>query len=123
MKNCSDFGIELKDFASPDRGIVHIIGPELGATQPGKTIVCGDSHTSTHGAFGALAFGIGTTEVAHVLATQCMLQRKPKSFAINLTGTLQPGVSAKDIVLRIIGEIGVDGGTGYAVECGTRIAR
>jgi 3-isopropylmalate/(R)-2-methylmalate dehydratase large subunit len=116
MKNCSDFGIELKDFASPDRGIVHIIGPELGATQPGKTIVCGDSHTSTHGAFGALAFGIGTTEVAHVLATQCMLQRKPKSFAINLNGTLQPGVSAKDIVLRIIGEIGVDGGTGYAVE-------
>ncbi|MDH3507431.1 MAG: aconitase family protein, partial [Gammaproteobacteria bacterium] len=89
MKNCSDFGIELKDFTSPDRGIVHVIGPELGATQPGKTIVCGDSHTSTHGAFGALAFGIGTTEVAHVLATQCMLQRKPKSFAINLNGTLQ----------------------------------
>lgn len=116
MKNCSDFGIELKDFTSPDRGIVHVIGPELGATQPGKTIVCGDSHTSTHGAFGALAFGIGTTEVAHVLATQCMLQRKPKSFAINLDGTLQRGVSAKDIVLRIIGEIGVDGGTGYAVE-------
>ncbi|NIW24499.1 MAG: 3-isopropylmalate dehydratase large subunit, partial [Gammaproteobacteria bacterium] len=116
MKNCDEFGIELKDFASPDRGIVHIIGPELGATQPGKTIVCGDSHTSTHGAFGALAFGIGTTEVAHVLATQCMLQRKPKSFAINLNGTLPRGVSAKDIVLRIIGEIGVDGGTGYAVE-------
>ena len=116
MKNCSEFGIELKDFTSPERGIVHIIGPELGATQPGKTIVCGDSHTSTHGAFGALAFGIGTTEVAHVLATQCMLQRKPKSFAINLNGTLQRGVSAKDIVLRIIGEIGVDGGTGYAVE-------
>lgn len=116
MKNCSEFGIELKDFASPDRGIVHIIGPELGATQPGKTIVCGDSHTSTHGAFGALAFGIGTTEVAHVLATQCMLQRKPKSFAINLNGALQRGVSAKDIVLRIIGEIGVDGGTGYAIE-------
>jgi len=116
MKNCSEFGIELKDFTSPDRGIVHVIGPELGATQPGKTIVCGDSHTSTHGAFGALAFGIGTTEVAHVLATQCMLQRKPKSFAINLNGTLQSGVSAKDIVLRVIGEIGVDGGTGYAVE-------
>ena len=116
MKNCSDFGIELKDFTSPDRGIVHVIGPELGATQPGKTIVCGDSHTSTHGAFGALAFGIGTTEVAHVLATQCMLQRKPKSFAINLDGTLQRGVSAKDIVLRIIGEIGVAGGTGFAVE-------
>lgn len=116
MKNCSDFGIELKDFTSPDRGIVHVIGPELGATQPGKTIVCGDSHTSTHGAFGALAYGIGTTEVAHVLATQCMLQRKPKSFAINLDGSLQSGVSAKDIVLRIIGEIGVAGGTGYAVE-------
>jgi len=116
IKNCSDFGIELKDFTSPDRGIVHIIGPELGATQPGKTIVCGDSHTSTHGAFGALAFGIGTTEVAHVLATQCMLQRKPKSFAINLAGKLRPGVTAKDIVLRIIGEIGVDGGTGHVIE-------
>jgi 3-isopropylmalate/(R)-2-methylmalate dehydratase large subunit len=116
IKNCSDFGIELKDFTSPDRGIVHIIGPELGATQPGKTIVCGDSHTSTHGAFGALAFGIGTTEVGHVLATQCMLQRKPKSFAINLTGSLRPGVTAKDIVLRIIGEIGVDGGTGHVIE-------
>ncbi len=116
IKNCSEFGLELKDFNSPDRGIVHIIGPELGATQPGKTIVCGDSHTSTHGAFGALAFGIGTTEVGHVLATQCMLQRKPKSFAINLSGALRKGVTAKDIVLRIIGEIGVAGGTGYAIE-------
>jgi 3-isopropylmalate/(R)-2-methylmalate dehydratase large subunit len=116
IKNCDEFGIELKDFASPDRGIVHVIGPELGATQPGKTIVCGDSHTSTHGAFGALAFGIGTTEVGHVLATQCMLQRKPKSFAINLNGALPAGVTAKDIVLRIIGEIGVDGGTGHVVE-------
>jgi len=116
MTNCREFGIELKDFTSPDRGIVHVIGPELGATQPGKTIVCGDSHTSTHGAFGALAFGIGTTEVGHVLATQCMLQRKPKSFAINLDGSLQRGVTAKDIVLRIIGEIGVDGGTGHAIE-------
>jgi 3-isopropylmalate/(R)-2-methylmalate dehydratase large subunit len=116
IKNCKEFGLELKDFNSPDRGIVHIIGPELGATQPGKTIVCGDSHTSTHGAFGALAFGIGTTEVGHVLATQCMLQRKPKSFAINLSGALRKGVTAKDIVLRIIGEIGVDGGTGYAIE-------
>jgi 3-isopropylmalate/(R)-2-methylmalate dehydratase large subunit len=116
IKNCSEFGIDLKDFASPDRGIVHVIGPELGATQPGKTIVCGDSHTSTHGAFGALAFGIGTTEVGHVLATQCMLQRKPKSLAINLDGNLPKGVTAKDIVLRIIGEIGVDGGTGHVVE-------
>ena len=116
VKNCEEFGLELKDFRSPDRGIVHIIGPELGATQPGKTIVCGDSHTSTHGAFGALAFGIGTTEVGHVLATQCMLQRKPKSFAINLDGALPPGITAKDIILRIIGEIGVDGGTGYAIE-------
>jgi 3-isopropylmalate/(R)-2-methylmalate dehydratase large subunit len=116
IRNCAEFGIELKDFTSPDRGIVHIIGPELGATQPGKTIVCGDSHTSTHGAFGALAFGIGTTEVGHVLATQCMLQRKPKSLAINLEGRLQNGVTAKDIVLRIIGEIGVDGGTGHAIE-------
>lgn len=116
IKNCSDFGIDLKSFDSPDKGIVHIIGPELGITQPGKTIVCGDSHTSTHGAFGALAFGIGTTEVGHVLATQCMLQRKPKTFAINLEGTLQSGVTAKDIILKIIGEIGVDGGTGYAIE-------
>src|SRR5690606_4466921 len=99
-----------------ERGIVHVIGPELGATQPGKTIVCGDSHTSTHGAFGALAFGIGTTEVGHVLATQCLLQRKPKTFAITLDGTLAPGVTAKDVILKIIGAIGVDGGTGYVVE-------
>lgn len=116
IKNCSEFGIPLKSFDSPDRGIVHIIGPELGITQPGKTIVCGDSHTSTHGAFGALAFGIGTTEVGHVLATQCMLQRKPKTFAINIEGKLQNGVTAKDIILKIIGKIGVDGGTGYAIE-------
>jgi 3-isopropylmalate/(R)-2-methylmalate dehydratase large subunit len=115
-KNCRDFGIDLRGFSSPERGIVHVIGPELGATQPGRTIVCGDSHTSTHGAFGALAFGIGTTEVAHVLATQCMLQRRPKTFAINLEGSLPRGVSAKDIILSIIGEIGVDGGTGHAVE-------
>jgi len=115
-KNCRDFGINLRGFSNPERGIVHIIGPELGATQPGRTIVCGDSHTSTHGAFGALAFGIGTTEVAHVLATQCMLQRRPKTLAINLEGSLPRGVSAKDIILSIIGEIGVDGGTGHAVE-------
>ena len=115
-KNCADFGIELRSFTSAEKGIVHVIGPELGATQPGKTIVCGDSHTSTHGAFGALAFGIGTTEVGHVLATQCLLQRRPKTFAINLDGRLQPGVTAKDIILKIIGTIGVGGGTGHAIE-------
>jgi 3-isopropylmalate/(R)-2-methylmalate dehydratase large subunit len=115
-KNCQDFGIKLRGFSSPERGIVHVIGPELGATQPGKTIVCGDSHTSTHGAFGALAFGIGTTEVGHVLATQCMLQRRPKTFAVNLEGSLPAGVAAKDIVLSIIGETGVDGGTAHAIE-------
>ncbi|MFL2546703.1 MAG: 3-isopropylmalate dehydratase large subunit [Candidatus Rariloculaceae bacterium] len=115
-KNCEEFGIKLRGFSSPERGIVHVIGPELGATQPGRIIVCGDSHTSTHGAFGALAFGIGTTEVGHVLATQCMLQRRPKTFAVNLEGTLPAGVAAKDIVLSIIGETGVDGGTAHAVE-------
>ena len=115
-KNCAEFGIELRNFASDERGIVHVIAPELGATQPGKTIVCGDSHTSTHGAFGALAFGIGTTEVGHVLATQCLLQRKPKSLAIDLSGSLREGVSAKDIILKIIGEIGVNGGTGHVIE-------
>ena len=115
-QNCRDFGIELLGFGSEYRGIVHVIGPELGATQPGKTIVCGDSHSSTHGAFGALAFGIGTTEVGHVLATQCLLQRKPKTLAINIDGQLPEGVSAKDIILTIIGEIGVDGGTGYVIE-------
>ncbi|MEE2683918.1 MAG: 3-isopropylmalate dehydratase large subunit [Pseudomonadota bacterium] len=115
-KNCHDFGIKLGGISSDQRGICHVIGPELGATQPGKTIVCGDSHTSTHGAFGALAFGIGTTEVGHVFATQCMLQRRPKNLAINLNGNLQKGVGAKDIILKIIGSIGVDGGTGYAME-------
>ena len=115
-KNCKDFGIELRGFASRDRGIVHVMGPELGATQPGSTIVCGDSHTSTHGAFGALAFGIGTTEVGHVLATQCLLQRKPKTLAINVAGRLPRDVTAKDLILKIIGTIGVDGGTGYVIE-------
>ena len=115
-ENCRDFGIDLYGFDSEHRGIVHVIGPELGATQPGKTIVCGDSHTSTHGAFGALAFGIGTTEVGHVLATQCLLQRKPKSLAVNVAGRLPAGVSAKDVILAIIGEIGVDGGTGHVIE-------
>ena len=115
-RNCEDFGLELRGMDSDERGIVHVIGPELGATQPGKTIVCGDSHTSTHGALGALAFGIGTTEVAHVLATQCLLQRKPRTFAVNLQGGLPAGVTAKDIILAIIGKIGVDGGTGHAIE-------
>ncbi|MGD8810981.1 MAG: 3-isopropylmalate dehydratase large subunit [Gammaproteobacteria bacterium] len=115
-ENCREFGIELRGFGSAERGIVHVIGPELGATQPGKTIVCGDSHTSTHGAFGALAFGIGTTEVGHVLASQCLLQRRPKTLAINLGGRLADGVSAKDVILRIIGEIGVGGGTGHVIE-------
>lgn len=114
--NCREFGIELFDMDSPWRGIVHVIGPELGATQPGRTIVCGDSHTSTHGAFGALAFGIGTTEVAHVLATQSLLQHRPKTLAIEVNGKLSPGVTAKDVILQIIRTMGVGGGTGYAVE-------
>jgi 3-isopropylmalate/(R)-2-methylmalate dehydratase large subunit len=115
-QNCEDFGLDLLGYGSGRRGIVHVIGPELGATQPGKTIVCGDSHTSTHGAFGALAFGIGTTEVGHVLATQCLLQRKPKTLAVNVEGELPPGVTAKDVILAVIGEIGVDGGTGHVIE-------
>ncbi len=115
-ENCAAFGIELLGFDAKERGIVHVIGPELGATQPGKTIVCGDSHTSTHGAFGALAFGIGTTEVGHVLATQCLLQRQPKTLAIDLDGALPAGVTAKDIILAVIGRIGVDGGTGHVIE-------
>ncbi|MDA3915068.1 3-isopropylmalate dehydratase large subunit [Oleiagrimonas sp.] len=114
--NCREFGVKLHDWDSDARGIVHVIGPELGATQPGMTIVCGDSHTSTHGAFGALAFGIGTTEVGHVMATQCLLQRKPKSFAIHVDGELPKGVGAKDLVLHIIATIGVGGGTGHVLE-------
>jgi 3-isopropylmalate/(R)-2-methylmalate dehydratase large subunit len=114
--NCAAFGVELLGLRSDQRGIVHIIGPESGITQPGKTIVCGDSHTSTHGAVGALAFGIGTTEVGHVLATQCLLQRKPKTFAVNVTGRLRPGVTAKDLILAIIGRIGVSGGNGHVIE-------
>jgi len=114
--NCAEFGLDLIGLRDDRRGIVHIIGPELGATQPGKTIVCGDSHTSTHGAFGALAFGIGTTEVGYVLATQCLLQRKPKTLAIEVAGRLSPGVTAKDLVLAIIGRIGVNGGTGHVLE-------
>src|ERR1700689_3441855 len=98
------------------RGIVHIISPELGATQPGMTIVCGDSHTSTHGAFGALAFGIGTTEVGHVFATQCLLQRRPRTFAVTVNGSLPRGVTAKDLILAIIGKVGIGGGTGHVFE-------
>jgi 3-isopropylmalate/(R)-2-methylmalate dehydratase large subunit len=115
-QNAAEFGIELFGMRDARRGIVHIISPELGCTQPGMTIVCGDSHTSTHGAFGALAFGIGTTEVGHVFATQALLQRKPKSFAVNIEGKLSPGVSAKDLILSIIGKIGVSGGTGHVLE-------
>ncbi len=114
--NCREFGLDLIGFGNANRGIVHVIGPELGATQPGKTIVCGDSHSSTHGAFGALAFGIGTTEVGHVLATQCLLQRRPKTLLIDIGGTMPEGVSAKDLILAIIGQIGVDGGTGHVIE-------
>ncbi|MCG3086029.1 3-isopropylmalate dehydratase large subunit [Anoxybacillus sp. LAT_35] len=115
-RNCREFGVPLADLNSPEQGIVHVIGPELGLTQPGKTIVCGDSHTSTHGAFGALAFGIGTSEVEHVLATQTLWQHRPKTMQVNVTGSLAPGVSAKDVILAIIGKFGVDFGTGYVLE-------
>jgi 3-isopropylmalate/(R)-2-methylmalate dehydratase large subunit len=114
--NASEFGITLHGMRSPHRGIVHVIGPELGFTQPGMTIVCGDSHTATHGAFGALAFGIGTSEVEHVLATQCLLQRKPKTYEVRVEGTLAEGVSAKDIILALIAKIGVGGGTEHVFE-------
>jgi 3-isopropylmalate/(R)-2-methylmalate dehydratase large subunit len=121
-RNCAEFGIPLYALGSEYQGIVHVIGPERGLTQPGMTIVCGDSHTSTHGAFGALAFGIGTSEVAHVLATQCLLQNKPKTMAVRVEGALKPGVSAKDIILALIAKIGVGGGTGYVFEyCGSAI--
>ncbi len=115
-QNCQDFGITLFDIDGPVQGIVHVMGPEMGITQPGMTVVCGDSHTSTHGAFGALAFGIGTSEVGHVLATQSLLQHKPKTFAIHVEGELGPGVTAKDIILSIIARIGADGGRGYVFE-------
>src|SRR5713101_2378157 len=116
QQNCRDFGVRLFDMDSPEQGIVHVIGPELGFTQPGMTIVCGDSHTSTHGAFGALAFGIGTSEVEHVLATQCLPQRKPKTMLIHVSGQLGEGVPAKDLALGIIGEIGTDGASGHVIE-------
>jgi 3-isopropylmalate/(R)-2-methylmalate dehydratase large subunit len=115
-QNAAEFGVELFGMRDVRRGIVHVISPELGTTQPGMTIVCGDSHTSTHGAFGALAFGIGTTEVGHVFATQSLLQRKPKTFAVNVEGRLPRGVTAKDLILSVIGKIGVSGGTGHVFE-------
>ncbi len=115
-KNCQEFGIPLHGMDSPNRGIVHVIGPELGLTQPGMTIVCGDSHTATHGAFGALAFGIGTSEVEHVLATQTLLQTKLKTFKVQVEGQLNPGVAAKDIILALLAKIGVGGGTGHVFE-------
>ena len=114
--NAAEFGITLHGMTSSHRGIVHVIGPELGRTQPGMTIVCGDSHTATHGAFGALAFGIGTSEVEHVLATQCLLQKKPKTYEVRVEGTLKPGVSSKDIILALIAKIGTGGGTGHVFE-------
>src|SRR5271170_7714841 len=115
-KNCADFGVRLYNRMSDHQGIVHVIGPEQGLTQPGMTIVCGDSHTATHGAFGALAFGIGTSQVGHVLATQCLLQTPSQSYAIRVNGALKPGVTAKDMILSIIGQIGVGGGTGHVLE-------
>ncbi|MCS7305297.1 MAG: 3-isopropylmalate dehydratase large subunit [Thermoguttaceae bacterium] len=115
-RNCREFGIRLYDIDDPQQGIVHVIGPELGLTQPGMTIVCGDSHTATHGAFGALAFGIGTSEVEHVLATQTLLQYKPKTMQVQVDGQLGPGVSAKDLILYIIGQLTPSGGVGYAIE-------
>jgi 3-isopropylmalate/(R)-2-methylmalate dehydratase large subunit len=114
--NVAEFGIALHGMNSPHRGIVHVIGPELGRTQPGMTIVCGDSHTATHGAFGALAFGIGTSEVEHVLATQCLLQARPKTYEVRVVGSLPKGVSAKDIILALIAKIGIGGGTGHVFE-------
>jgi 3-isopropylmalate/(R)-2-methylmalate dehydratase large subunit len=114
--NCAEFGVTLYDLDSAEQGIVHVIGPELGVTQPGRTIVCGDSHTSTHGAFGALAFGIGTSEVEHVMATQCLLQSRPKTLEVRVDGKLPAGVGAKDIILAVIAKIGTGGATGHVIE-------
>ena len=114
--NCEEFGVKLFALGDARQGIVHVVGPELGLTQPGMTIVCGDSHTATHGAFGALAFGIGTSEVGHVLATQCLLQRKTRTLEVRVDGTLRPGVTAKDLILAVIAKIGVDGATGHTIE-------
>ena len=123
QENCKEFGVRLFDIDSPEQGIVHVIGPELGLTQPGMTIVCGDSHTSTHGAFGSLAFGIGTSEVEHVLATQCLPQRKPKTMKIEVSGRLPGGVTAKDLALGVIGSIGTDGAAGYVIEYAGEVVR
>src|SRR5437868_1520886 len=123
QKNCKEFGVRLFDINSAEQGIVHVIGPELGLTQPGMTIVCGDSHTSTHGAFGSLAFGIGTSEVEHVLATQCLPQRKPKTMKIEVNGRLPEGVSAKDVALGVIGKIGTDGAAGHVIEYTGEVVR
>jgi len=122
-KNCQDFGLTLYNLEDPQRGIVHVIGPELGLTRPGMTIVCGDSHTATHGAFGALAFGIGTSEVEHVLATQCLLQYRPQTYQVNFEGRLPTGVTAKDMILALIATIGVGGGTGHVFEYGGAAVR
>src|SRR5436853_5519415 len=116
QKNCKEFEVPLFDMDSPEQGIVHVIGPGLGLTQPGMTIVCGDSHTSTHGAFGALAVGIGTSEVEHVLATQCLVWSEPRTMEARLTGTAGPGVTAKDLILALIGSIGTAGATGHVIE-------
>ena len=115
-QNCREFGVPFYDIDSPEQGIVHVVGPELGLTQPGMTVVCGDSHTSTHGAFGALAFGIGTSEVEHVLATQTLPQQKPRTMLVRAAGSLAEGVTAKDLALGVIGQIGTDGATGYCIE-------
>src|SRR5690349_5552402 len=122
-RNCKNHGVRLFDMFSRNQGIVHIIGPELGITQPGLTIVCGDSHTSTHGAFGALAFGIGTSEVEHVLATQCLTQARPHSMRVLYSGELGYGVTAKDLILATLGEVGVAGGTGHVIEYGGSAVR
>src|ERR1700682_1419771 len=122
-KNCREFGVRLFDMHSKNQGIVHIIGPELGITQPGQTIVCGDSHTSTHGAFGTLAFGIGTSEVEHVLGTQCLVQSRVKTLHVVVNGKRPIGVVAKDLILAIIGKIGISGGTGHVIEYGGQAIR
>ncbi|MCR8634917.1 3-isopropylmalate dehydratase large subunit [Paenibacillus radicis (ex Xue et al. 2023)] len=115
-QNCKDFGVKLFDLENIDQGVVHVMGPEIGLTHPGKTIVCGDSHTSTHGAFGALAFGIGTSEVEHVMATQCLQQSKAKTLEVRIIGSLNPGITAKDLILGVIGKYGTDFATGYVIE-------
>src|ERR671926_1966407 len=115
-RNCADFGIPLFKLGTINQGIVHVIGPEQGLTQPGMTIVCGDSHTSTHGAFGALAFGIGTSEVAHVLSTQCLLQRKPRNMEVRIDGVLPRGVTAKDVILAVCAKLGIGGANGHVIE-------